>query len=67
MKVKAKSKGYYNAGLRYVGDIFEVEDGVTASWFEPVEAKSETQKAKSSKARGWVENLTDSKDVSDLA
>lgn len=36
MKVIATAIGYYGK-LREVGDEFEVEDGLEASWFEPVE------------------------------
>ena len=36
MKVKATKAGYYG-GYRMAGDVFEVEDGLTASWFVPPE------------------------------
>ena len=36
MKVKATKAGYYG-GYRMAGDVFEVEDGLTASWFVPLE------------------------------
>lgn len=35
MKVRAKERGVYQT-LREAGDVFEVGDGETASWFEPV-------------------------------
>ena len=36
MKVKATKAGYCG-GYRMAGDVFEVEDGLTASWFVPLE------------------------------
>lgn len=36
MKVRAIKMGFYEA-LRSVGDVFDVPDGETASWFVPVE------------------------------
>nr|DAO19612.1 MAG TPA: hypothetical protein [Caudoviricetes sp.] len=36
MKVKATKAGYCG-GYRMPGDVFEVEDGLTASWFVPLE------------------------------
>ena len=36
MKVKATKAGYYG-GYRMAGDVFEVEGGLTASWFVPLE------------------------------
>ena len=36
MKVKATKAGYCG-GYRMAGDVFEVEDGLTASWFVSLE------------------------------
>ena len=36
MKVKATKAGYCG-GYRMAGNVFEVEDGLTASWFVPLE------------------------------
>lgn len=36
MKVMAEKAGYYG-GYRMAGDVFEAEDGLTASWFVPLE------------------------------
>lgn len=35
MKVRAIAQGFYN-GRRKVGDVFEVRDGASASWWEAV-------------------------------
>ena len=40
MKVKATKAGYCG-GYRMAGDVFEVEDGLTASWFVPLEPEPE--------------------------
>ena len=40
MKVKATKAGYYG-GYRMAGDVFEAEDGLTASWFVPLEPEAE--------------------------
>lgn len=37
MKVIATQAGYYGGKVRYDGQEFEVQDGETGSWFEPVE------------------------------
>ena len=37
MKVTAIATGYYNNDLRRAGDVFDVPDGLQASWFVPVE------------------------------
>lgn len=36
MKVKATKAGYCG-GYRMAGEVFEAEDGLTASWFVPLE------------------------------
>lgn len=46
MKVRAKERGVYQT-LREAGDVFEVGDGETASWFEPVEQPMEDPPAPS--------------------
>ena len=51
-EVIALSKGYLGS-LREVGEVFEVEDGVKASWFVPVgtagQAPEDKPKAKTAK------------------
>lgn len=37
MKVIAIAKGYDNVKVRNPGDVFDVRDGATASWFKKVE------------------------------
>ena len=37
MKVTAIATGYYNNDLRRAGDVFDVPDGLQASWFVAVE------------------------------
>ena len=41
MRVRAKAKGYYGQ-LRAIDDVFEVTDGLKASWFEEVEPEVAT-------------------------
>lgn len=38
MKVRATQVGFYGGVRRRVDDVFNVPDGATAKWFEPVEA-----------------------------
>lgn len=38
MKAKANATGYHGGVLRYAGDVFDVPDGESALWFEPIEA-----------------------------
>lgn len=42
MKVVAIKRGFYNQ-IREEGDVFEVEDGLTASWFEPVTQENQQE------------------------
>jgi hypothetical protein len=35
-EVRATERGYYGSKLREPGEVFDVADGVTGSWFEPV-------------------------------
>lgn len=37
MKVIAIADGYYNRQIRKTGDVFDVPEGETASWFVAVE------------------------------
>lgn len=56
MKVVAIKRGFYGQ-IREEGDIFEVEDGLAASWFEPV--AQETQQEQIQKPTGGkYDNLT---------
>lgn len=43
MKVRAIKMGFYEA-LRSVGDVFDVPDGETASWFVAVEDEAKPEK-----------------------
>ncbi|MGE8659112.1 MAG: hypothetical protein ACN6O8_20400 [Achromobacter sp.] len=55
MKVIATALGYAGKDghqLRQPGDIFEVADGETASWFKPVEDHSDDAKPASRSAGG---------------
>lgn len=42
MKVVAIKRGFYEQ-IRKEGDVFEVEDGLTASWFEPVTQENQQE------------------------
>lgn len=35
-EVRATERGYYGSVVREPGEVFNVADGVTGSWFEPV-------------------------------
>lgn len=37
MRVRAIKKGFYNGDLIEAGQVFEVRDGETASWFESLD------------------------------
>ena len=52
MKVRAIKQGFYGGARRRVGDVFEAEDGVAASWFEPVEAAEVAKPKPKAKAKG---------------
>ena len=58
MKVRAKERGVYQT-LREAGDVFEVGDGETASWFEPIEQPPEGQKAPPDNDPLGIHDLTD--------
>ena len=47
MKVKAIATGFYGF-LRQPGDEFDVPEGETATWFEPIRAAAERKKPKAS-------------------
>lgn len=36
MKVRATAMGFHGGSRRREGDVFEVPEGVTGSWFEPI-------------------------------
>lgn len=55
MKVVAIKRGFYGQ-IREEGDAFEVEDGLTASWFEPV-AQENRQEQIQEPAGGKYDNL----------
>lgn len=52
MKVRAIKQGFYGGARRRVGDVFEVDDGLAASWFEPVEAAEAAKPKPKAKAKG---------------
>ena len=56
MKVVAIKRGFYEQ-IREEGNIFEVEDGLTASWFEPV-AQENRQEQIQEPVGGKYDNLT---------
>nr|DAS53219.1 MAG TPA: dimeris T4 recombination endonuclease VII [Caudoviricetes sp.] len=56
MKVVAIKRGFYEQ-IRKEGDAFEVEDGLTASWFEPV-AKENQQEQIQKPTGGKYDNMT---------
>lgn len=56
MKVVAIKRGFYEQ-IREEGDAFEVEDGLTASWFEPV-AQEPQQEQIQEPVGGKYDNLT---------
>lgn len=58
MKVRATATGFYGF-LRQPGDEFDVPEGETAAWFEPVRASAERKKpAKDAPATGDAADLT---------
>lgn len=56
MKVVAIKRGFYGQ-IREEGDIFEVEDGLTASWFESI-AQETQQEQIQEPTGGKYDNLT---------
>lgn len=56
MKVVAIKRGFYEQ-IREEGDAFEVEDGLTASWFEPV-AQENQQEQTQEPVGGKYNNLS---------
>lgn len=56
MKVVAIKRGFYGQ-IREEGDAFEVEDGLTASWFEPVAQENQQEQIKEPTG-GKYDNLT---------
>lgn len=56
MKVVAIKRGFYEQ-IREEGDVFEVEDGLTASWFEPVTQENQQEQTKEP-VGGKYDNLT---------
>lgn len=46
MKARAIMAGYYGGKIVYPGETFEVEDGKTGSWFEPVDQATKKPAAK---------------------
>lgn len=56
MKVVAIKRGFYGQ-IREEGDAFEVEDGLTASWFESVNQENQQEQTKEP-VGGKYDNLT---------
>lgn len=50
MRVIATNRGYDNLTTREIGDEFDMPDGATGSWFEPVDAPVKPAKADKPKA-----------------
>lgn len=48
MKVRATAPGFYGQ-IREIGEEFEVENGQTATWFDPVKGKKQEAKADADK------------------
>lgn len=48
MRVIASQRGYFN-GIREPGDEFEVPEGTTGKWFDPVESEKPKGKSKPAK------------------
>lgn len=67
MKVKATKPGFYDNSRVAVGDVFDVPDGASASWYEPEdsEAVEKLIKTATKKKRGRPkkEPAGDPKDV----
>lgn len=51
MKVTATAKGFYGS-IREPGDVFEVADGLTGSWFTPVPVAMVPKAPKAAKGTG---------------
>lgn len=66
MKVRAKARGVYQT-LREAGDVFEVGDGETASWFEPVAQPMEAPLAPLDDDPLGIHDLTDTPPEEPLA
>ncbi len=62
MRVVATGKGYDGLNIREDGDIFEMPDGATGSWFEPLDEgdapKPAAKKVKEKPVGKPVENKT---------
>lgn len=56
MRVVATEVGFYDGARRKVGAIFEVPEGVTAKWFEPVESSAKVVAPKSKAPKGAKAN-----------
>jgi len=51
-KVIATDRGYDNLVVREPGDVFDMPDDATGSWFKPVEEDGEPKAAKGKGATG---------------
>jgi hypothetical protein len=63
MEVIATARGYLGA-IREPGDVFEVEDGLTGSWFKPTETsgKAPEKSPKQKPRKGGDPSLNDAGD-----
>ena len=55
MRVVATEKGYFGDARRQAGEVFEVPEGTTAKWFQPVDAP-EVKPAKGKAVKGAKAN-----------
>lgn len=44
MKVRATAVGFHGGSRRRVGEVFDVPEGVTGSWFEPASKPAKASK-----------------------
>lgn len=66
MQVRALSTGFYGGSRRREGEVFNVKDGDSAKWFEPVEPV-EAKPAKAAKAKADEVEAKAEAEAADLA
>lgn len=66
MQVRALSTGFYGGSRRREGEVFNVKDGDSAKWFEPVEPV-EAKPAKAAKAKADKVEAKAEAEAADLA
>ena len=69
MQVRALSTGFYGGSRRREGEVFNVKDGDSAKWFEPVEPVEpvEAKPAKAAKAKADKVEAKAEAEAADLA